>query len=302
MANSKKRLDSNVQGNFFVDATCINCDTCRQLAPRSFEEVGEFSAVTAQPEGDERLHQAYQALLACPVGSIGTERSDHMRLKQAMSSFPLLLEAGVFYCGFNSEKSFGANSYFIQHPDGNWLVDSPRYVKHLTDAFESMGGLRYIFLTHEDDVADAARYAARFGATRIIHRADAGAMPDAEWIVDGLETVGLAPEFELIPVPGHTAGSSALLYDRRFLFTGDHLWWDPKTRSLEAPRRLVWRSRAMVQSIEKLLNYRFEWVLAGHGDRIRLSPAEMTEALQDLVRRRSTHVGRSTISFSDGRS
>ena len=302
MANSKKRLDSNVQGNFFVDATCINCDTCRQLASRSFEEVGEFSAVTAQPEGDERLHQAYQALLACPVGSIGTERSDHMRLKQAMSSFPLLLEAGVFYCGFNSEKSFGANSYFIQHPDGNWLVDSPRYVKHLTDVFESMGGLRYIFLTHEDDVADAARYAARFGATRIIHRADAGAMPDAEWIVDGLETVGLAPEFELIPVPGHTAGSSALLYDRRFLFTGDHLWWDPKTRSLEAPRRLVWRSRAMVQSIEKLLNYRFEWVLAGHGDRIRLSPAEMTEALQDLVRRRSTHVGRSTISFSDGRS
>ena len=302
MADSKKRLDSNVPGNFFVDATCINCDTCRQLAPRSFEEVGEFSAVTAQPEGDERLHQAYQALLACPVGSIGTERSDHTRLKQAMSSFPLFLEAGVFYCGFNSEKSFGANSYFIQHPGGNWLVDSPRYIKHLTDAFERLGGLRYIFLTHEDDVADAARYAARFGAMRIIHRADAAAMPDAEWIVDGLETIGLAPEFELIPVPGHTAGSIALLYDRRFLFTGDHLWWDPETRLLETPRRLVWRSRAMVQSIEKLLKYRFEWVLAGHGDRIRLSPAEMTEASQDLVRRPSTHADRPTISSADGRS
>ncbi len=288
MADSKKRLDSNVPGNFFVDTTCINCDTCRQLAPRSFEEVGEFSAVTVQPEGDERLHQAYQALLACPVGSIGTERSDHMCLKQAMSSFPLLLDADVFYCGFNSEKSFGANSYFIQHPDGNWLVDSPRYIKHLTDAFERMGGLRYIFLTHEDDVADAARYADRFGATRIIHRADADAMPDAEWIVDGLEAVALAPEFEFIPVPGHTAGCIALLYGRRFLITGDHLWWDPETRSLEAPQRLVWRSRPMVQSIEKLLNYRFEWVLAGHGDRIRLSPPEMTEALQDLVRRRNS--------------
>jgi len=51
MADSKKRLDSNVPGNFFVDATCINCDTCRQLAPRSFEEVGEFSAVTAPAGG-----------------------------------------------------------------------------------------------------------------------------------------------------------------------------------------------------------------------------------------------------------
>ena len=286
MADPKKRLDSNVTGNFFVDATCINCDTCRQLAPKSFEEIGEFSAVTTQPESDEGLHQAYQALLACPVGSIGTERGDKARLTAAMSSFPLLLEGGVFYCGFNSEKSFGANSYFIQHPDGNWLIDSPRYMKHLVDAIERMGGLRYVFLTHEDDVADAAQYATRFGARRIIHRADADAMPDAEWIVEGVETVRLASQFELIPVPGHTPGSSALLYGSRFLFSGDHLWWDPDARSLEAPRRLVWRSRAMVQSIEKLLNYRFEWVLPGHGDRVKLPSDEMQAHLRFLVDQR----------------
>lgn len=283
MADPKQRLDTNVQGNFFVDATCINCDTCRQLAPDNFEEVGECSAVVIQPVGDEGLHRAYQALLACPVGSIGTQRSDKTRLQQAMSSFPLLIEGGVFYCGFNSEKSFGANSYFIRHSDGNWLVDSPRYVKHLVDALERMGGLRYIFLTHEDDVADAARYAARFGATRIIHRADAEAMPDAEWIVDGSDSIPLAPQFNLIPVPGHTPGSSALLYDQRFLFTGDHLWWDPETRSLQAPQRLVWRSRAMVQSLEKLLGDQFEWVLPGHGDRIKLTPEEMRNQLRLLV-------------------
>jgi len=283
MADPKKRLDTNSQGNFFVDATCINCDTCRQLAPRSFEEVGEFSAVTTQPVSDDGLHQAYQALLACPVGSIGTQRSDKMRLKEAMSSFPLLLEGGVYYCGFNSEKSFGANSYFVQHPAGNWLIDSPRYIKHLVDAFERMGGLRYVFLTHEDDVADAAKYANRFGATRIIHRADAEVMPDAEWIVDGVETIDLAPQFQLIPVPGHTPGSCALLYNDRFLFTGDHLWWDPETLSLDAPRRLVWRSRALVHSIRKLVDYRFEWVLAGHGDRIKLSPEEIREQLRLLV-------------------
>lgn len=283
MADPKQRLDTNVQGNFFVDATCINCDTCRQLAPDSFQEVGECSAVVIQPVGDEGLHRAYQALLACPVGSIGTQRSDKTRLQQAMSSFPLLIEGGVFYCGFNSEKSFGANSYFIRHSDGNWLVDSPRYLKHLVDALERMGGLRYIFLTHEDDVADAARYAARFGATRIIHRADAEAMPDAEWIVDGSDSIPLAPQFNLIPVPGHTPGSSALLYDQRFLFTGDHLWWDPETRSLQAPQRLVWRSRAMVQSLEKLLGDQFEWVLPGHGDRIKLTPEEMGNQLRLLV-------------------
>jgi glyoxylase-like metal-dependent hydrolase (beta-lactamase superfamily II)/ferredoxin len=286
MADRKKRLDTNVPGNFFVDATCINCDTCRQLAPSSFEEVGELSAVTTQPEGDERVRQAYQALLACPVGSIGTERSDKVRLKEGMSSFPLLLEAGVFYCGFNSEKSFGANSYFIQHPDGNWLIDSPRYIKHLVDAIERMGGLRYIFLTHEDDVADAGKYADHFGARRIIHRADAAAMPDAEWIVDGAETIDLTHQFRLIPVPGHTPGSCTLLYKDRFLFTGDHLWWDPATQSLDAPQRLVWRSRALVHSIRKLAEYRFEWVLAGHGDRIKLPPEEMQQRLRLLVDQR----------------
>jgi hypothetical protein len=41
MADRNKRLDSNVPGNFYVDATCINCDTCRQLAPLSFEEIGD---------------------------------------------------------------------------------------------------------------------------------------------------------------------------------------------------------------------------------------------------------------------
>ena len=286
MADPKKRLDSNTAGNFYVDSTCINCDTCRQLAPKSFEEVGEYSAVVQQPEGDEQSHRAYQALLACPVGSIGTEHGDKASLHTAMASFPLRLEDSVYYCGFNSEKSFGANSFFIGHPDGNWLVDSPRYIKHLVEAFEQKGGIRYIFLSHEDDVADADRYAKHFSAKRIIHRADANAVPAAEWIVDGTDAIHLAADFQAIPVPGHTPGSMALLYKNKFLFTGDHLWWEPEQHTLGAPKRLVWRERVLVASIEKLLDYHFEWVLAGHGDRVKLSSNEMADRLRSLVRRR----------------
>ena len=288
MANPTKRLTTNIAGNFFVDSTCINCDTCRQLAPKSFEEVGDYSAVLHQPESDQQVHQAYQALLACPVGPIGTEHSDKRMLQEAMASFPLHLEGGVSYCGFNSEKSFGANSFFIEHPDGNWLVDSPRYITHLVEFFEQKGGIRYIFLSHEDDVADCDRYAKRFGATRIIHQADAGAVPGAERIIDGEEPVPLAPQFRAIPVPGHTPGSMALLYDERFLFTGDHLWWDSAQKMLGAPQRLVWRKRVLVDSIQKLLDYRFEWVLAGHGDRMRLPADQMRTQLQALVERRQT--------------
>ncbi|HEX6726607.1 MAG TPA: MBL fold metallo-hydrolase, partial [Nitrospira sp.] len=285
-ADQKKRLDSNVPGNFFVDATCINCDTCRQLAPLSFEEIGDYSAVHRQPQDDLQTHHAYQALLACPVGSIGTEHGDKSRLQTAMVSFPLQLEHGVSYCGFNSEKSFGANSFLIEHPDGNWLIDSPRYIKHLIEVFEQRGGIAHIFLTHKDDVADADKYAAHFGATRIIHRADAEAASIAERVIDGEETVRVGSEFHIIPVPGHTAGSMALLYRERFLFTGDHLWWDSHAQSLEAPTRLVWRKWTMIDSLRKLLDYRFEWVLAGHGDRVHLSSADMRRHLLALVERR----------------
>lgn len=287
MANREKRLDVNVDGNFYVDNTCINCDTCRQLAPRNFTEVGEFSAVSHQPENEQQTHQSYQALLACPTGSIGTLQSDKSSVQTAMASFPLHIEGQVYYCGFNSDKSFGANSFFIRHPRGNWLVDSPRYLKRLIDVFERWGGLANIFLTHEDDVADAEKYARHFGARRIIHAGDAEAVPDAEWVVDGAGDMNLDHGFQGIPVPGHTPGSMALLYNTKFLFTGDHLWWNPQAQILEAPRQRVWRAKVLTASIEKLLAYQFEWVLAGHGNRVKLSGQEMQKQLGLLLDQRA---------------
>lgn len=286
MADLHKRLDTNRAGNFYVDATCINCDACRQLAPASFQEVGDFSAVAHQPAGEMEMRQAYRALLACPTGSIGTETSDQTILKKAKGDFPLLLDDGVYYCGFNSEKSFGANSFYVQHAGGNWLIDSPRYLKHLVDAFERMGGVKYIFLTHEDDVADAARYGKRFGAKRIIHREDLQAMPDAEEVIEQRTPHLFDPAWRIIPVPGHTAGSMCLLHRDRFLFTGDHLWWDPERQRLDSPRQLVWNAEALRHSIAILAEYRFEWVLAGHGGRIHLPHGTMQAALRDLSQRR----------------
>ena len=283
MANQSKRLSSNVKGNFFVDRTCINCDTCRQLAPLSFREVGEYSSVSCQPATEQENLEAYRALLACPVGSIGTVQSDKKILREAQNSFPIRLEGEVYYNGYNSEKSFGANSYFIQHSEGNLLIDSPRYIRHLVEAFDRMGGIKYIFLSHQDDVADAARWANRFNATRIIHFEDAGAMPGAEWIMTDNQPLQMTPDLLIIPVPGHTAGSMALLYKQRFLFSGDHMWWDRDTESLEVPSVLVWNQEQLVRSTKRLLDFQFEWVLPGHGDRIHLPSPQMHRKLRRVV-------------------
>lgn len=286
MADLMKKLPDNVEGNVFVDSTCINCDACRQLAPETFQEHGDYSSVFHQPTTALDVHRAYQAMMACPVGSIGVLQSDQHHWQEAMASFPLRLDESLYYAGFNSDKSFGGNSYVLQHAGGNWLIDSPRYLKHLVNAFERMGGLRYIFLTHEDDVADAPRYAKRFGATRVIHRADLAAAPDAEWVIDGRERVSISEQFQIIPVPGHTPGSMALLYDNRYLFTGDHLWWDRESESLDIPHVYVRNRHDLERSTERLLDLRFEWVLPGHGDRIHLPAGEMRCRLERLVRRR----------------
>jgi glyoxylase-like metal-dependent hydrolase (beta-lactamase superfamily II)/ferredoxin len=284
MANWNKRVPENLPGEFFVDTTCINCDACRQLAPDIFADTGETSFVSKQPLLPDELRAATRALLACPTGSIGTVHSNNAG--EVKADFPLHLAAGVYYCGYNSPKSYGGNSYFIRHSAGNWLVDSPKFLGHLAGQFEGLGGIDYIFLTHRDDVADADRYAQRFGARRIIHREELDSQPGAEMVIDGFAPVELFPGFLCIPTPGHTAGHCALLYDNRFLFTGDHLDWDRDEEALSASRDYCWDSWVeQTRSMARLLDFSFEWILPGHGQRVQLWPEKMHRQLAGLVER-----------------
>src|SRR3954469_12656873 len=224
MANSRKRVPENVPGDFFVDLTCIDCDACRQIAPAVFGEAAETSFVKAQPDSSADRRQALRALLACPTGSIGCLGDDDV--KSGVKVFPLVVEEPVYYCGYNSPKSYGGNSYFIRHEDGNWLIDSLKFQKHLVTKLDSLGGIKNIFLTHRDDVADAELFARHFGAKRIIHRKELSSQPGSEIVLDGELPLELAPGFKAIMTPGHTSGHCCLLFDNRYLFTGDHLAWD----------------------------------------------------------------------------
>jgi glyoxylase-like metal-dependent hydrolase (beta-lactamase superfamily II)/ferredoxin len=282
MANPKKSVPENVPGDFFVDSTCIDCDACRQIAPTVFAEAAETSFVHKQPQTPVDRREALHALLACPTGSIGCRGDDDP--KTVMADFPLLVEGYVYYCGYNSPKSYGGNSYFIRRADGNWLIDSPKFVTPLIRRLEALGGVNRIFLTHRDDVADAERFAKHFGARRIIHRDELVAQPDAEIVLEGQEPTEVAPDFLAIPTPGHTKGHCVLLVDKRFLFTGDHLDWDRDERRLAASYDYCWYSWSrQTESMATLAQFRFEWALPGHGQRVRLPYAEMSEKVNELV-------------------
>jgi glyoxylase-like metal-dependent hydrolase (beta-lactamase superfamily II)/ferredoxin len=274
MAQLKLRVRDNVPGELFVDSTCIECDTCRELAPGVFGGRGQ-SFVQRQPADGAEWQRALQAVVSCPTASIGAERS----ARAAAQSLPVPVADGVFRCGYSSEASYGAQSYFLQREDGNVLVDSPRFAAPLVKRLADLGGVRKMFLSHSDDVADHARFHEHFGCERILHKSDDDIGAEIS-LDDNPREIGR--NLKVIPVPGHTRGSCALLVDDTYLFSGDHLWGDEG--ELAMGRGVCWYSwPEQRRSLRRLLDYRFEWVLPGHGRSLHLPAPRMRAALEALV-------------------
>lgn len=257
--NQRDPRAENVPGSFFVDHTCIDCDTCRWMAPDTFGRVGQQSAVVRQPADREGRVAALKALLSCPTYSIhATERSSE-DLRAAQQALPAPVPgvprgadgSSVLYTGWATEKSFAGCAYLIVRPTGNILVDSPRYNPILAKRIEELGGVRHIFLTHKDDVGDHEAWARKFGAQRILHEIECNERQGTDkveikltgqgpWALhpDGSVTAAPAPstssgydaaadaasDVTMVLTPGHTRGHVCLYHSpTKSLLSGDHL-------------------------------------------------------------------------------
>ena len=279
----------NAPGNLFVDDRCIACDTCRRLAPETFGgDEDDAAFVARQPVSGAERRRALLALVSCPVAAIGAR--DKAGIAEAARLLPVEVAPGVLDCGYAAESSFGAASWLLRRAGGNVLVDSPRFARPLAERIRALGGVRFQFLTHRDDVADHARWAEAFGCERVLHARDVTAgTRDVERHLEGDDPIAIAEDLVAVPVPGHTAGSTALLANETYLFTGDHLWGDAAGR-LGASRHVCWWNwGAQVHSMERLAALRFEWVLPGHGRPWRATSAE---AAQRAVAALAAEMGR----------
>jgi glyoxylase-like metal-dependent hydrolase (beta-lactamase superfamily II)/ferredoxin len=285
MANILERLPENVPGDFFVDSSCIDCDTCSQLAPAIFHDHGEQCSVYQQPENEADTRLALMALVACPTGSIGT--TEHHDARIGIDAFPSLVAENVYFCGFTSESSFGGWSYLVVRPEsegGNLLIDSPRFATQLVKRIEKLGGVKRMLLTHRDDVADHELFRKKFGCERVMHADDGAARLGVEKIIKGDQPVRLTDDLLAIPTPGHTRGHMVFLYKDKFLFTGDHLAWSPRKQTLTAFRSVAWYSWAkQTESMSNLAQYDFEWVLPGHGSQHHDTKQNMRYHLQTCI-------------------
>ncbi len=266
MARLEDRHPAGAPGDWFVDDRCIDCDAARQVAPGLIarNRSDGVSVFTRQPETDEEIEMAWRAVMVCPTRSVG-----HVSLKRPEAPvFPHDLGDGVFRLGHNARSSFGAHSYLARRQSGNLMVDAPRWTREVADPVEGLGGVAHVLLSHRDDVADAERYAERFGARVWIHADDRDAAPYATDLIEGTEPKEILDGVVAFPVPGHTRGSVLYLVDGHLLFSGDSLAWHPRREQLLAFRNACWYSwPEQTASLGRFAasELRFDRLFCGHG-------------------------------------
>jgi glyoxylase-like metal-dependent hydrolase (beta-lactamase superfamily II) len=277
-----ERHDLNAPGDWYVDTSCMNCGAARTAAPELFAEAGGQSVFAKQPQSPQERLAAWRIRLLCPTASVHSESEQ----KPPADAFPEPLTDGVYRLGYNAKQSFGAHSFLIRRAAGNMMVDAPRWTRQVADRLAEWGGLTDILLSHQDDVADAGRYAEEFSARVWIHEADRAAAPYATDLITGTEPRAITQDLLAIPLPGHTKGSVGYLFEGHCLFTGDSLSWSFVEQDLRASRDYCWYSwTAQLEALESLLGAGFDWIFAGHGGSKHLPVEEMRRRLKAMLER-----------------
>lgn len=262
MPRPDKAHPRNAAGQWYIDDRCIRCDAARNWAPGLIDaDAAGRSFVARQPVDAAQQAAMWRAAAACPTKSIGN--LDHRT--EPSGVFPYPLSDKVLALGHNALSSFGAHSFLVQWPDGNLMIDSPRYNRKLAESVDSLGGIAHILLTHRDDVADSDRWAERYGARVWIGKADSDAAPYATDITGDAIAV-ISPGVLSIPAPGHTQGHVVYHIDDRFLFTGDTLHWNHRRNELDVfPKQTFFSWATLADTMDKLAALNVEWIFPGHG-------------------------------------
>ncbi|MDB6155503.1 MAG: putative ferredoxin [Chthoniobacteraceae bacterium] len=75
MAEALNKVIENVPGAYYVDDSCIDCDTCRSIAPQFFtrDDDAGYTYVRRQPVTLAELALAEAGRSSCPSDSIGND-------------------------------------------------------------------------------------------------------------------------------------------------------------------------------------------------------------------------------------
>jgi len=169
-----------------------------------------------------------------------------------------------------SELTFGGKGFLVTGPKYNLMVDTPACTPDVIRAVRGAGGLRYIFLSHRDEIGEVCDLKRALGGALILHRSEAenvSCATDMPFDTD----FEVEPGLWVIHTPGHSPGSSCILLHRdaqKVLFTGDHIL---RLRDdVPAPLHFPWTTdwEAQVASARRLLELDFDYIIPSHGNRL----------------------------------
>src|ERR671916_1223253 len=126
--------------------------------------------------------------------------------------------------------SLEIRAFLLQRERGNLLIYRSAALEQDVEAVNDLGGISRQYLNHHHEASPACDWVTKtFDAPLHVHEEDA---PSASETCNVKETFSgrhkLDDDFEVIPIPGHTAGATAFLWDtgeHRVLFTGDTIFF-----------------------------------------------------------------------------
>jgi glyoxylase-like metal-dependent hydrolase (beta-lactamase superfamily II) len=126
-------------------------------------------------------------------------------------------------------QSLHVRSFVVPREHDNLLVYGSPTVMDDAAEIEALGGVSYQYLNHWHEAMFVdERVREELGARVVVHEDDRAAAADRVTVdATFTERASLGGGFELIPIPGHTPGATAFLWDsgeRRYLFTGDTIY------------------------------------------------------------------------------
>jgi glyoxylase-like metal-dependent hydrolase (beta-lactamase superfamily II) len=126
--------------------------------------------------------------------------------------------------------SIHVRAFLLQRRQGNLLVYSAGTVADEARAIEELGGLSRHYLNHWHEAAFGGgdRIASTFGVPLFCHESERPSVPATSNVAGTFSERHMhGDDFEVIPIPGHTSGATAYLWDsggHRCLFTGDTVY------------------------------------------------------------------------------
>jgi hypothetical protein len=163
--------------------------------------------------------------------------------------------------------SLEIRAYLLQREGGNLLLYRSAALEQDVETVNGLGGISRQYLNHHHEASPACDWVANtFGAPLHVHEDDAAAAAEI-CNVDATfsERHKLDEDFEVIPIPGHTGGATAFLWDsgqHRVLFTGDTIFFG----------RSKWRAAVLdgvsdrdryIESLELMRTLDFDLVVPG---------------------------------------